>query len=257
MRNLRVIARLDVKMGKLIKGVQMEGWRKVGDPAEFAERYAEAGCDELIFMDVVASLYGRNTLVDTLKETASRVFVPMTVGGGVRQLEDAETLLKCGADKVAINTAATQNPDLVNAMSETFGAQATVISIEAVRQGSDWHVMTDNGRNKTGLSAVAWAKEVEDRGAGEIVLTAIHTEGMGKGLDLDLVRAVSEAVRIPVIAGGGLGDPDHLSALIRGTQASGVSVAQALHWGRVSMEDLRDVLRAEGCSVRDLVEGPA
>lgn len=252
MRNFRVISRLDVKMGSLIKGVQMEGWRKVGDPAEYAKAYANAGADELMFFDVVASLYERNNLQDTVRRVAAETFVPMTVGGGVRTLSDVSELLGCGADKVAINTAATRNPGLINEFANTFGSQAVVVSLEVNKLQGEWLCMTDNGRNHTGLKALDWARQAEERGAGEIVLTAINKEGMGQGFELELAAAVCAAVSIPVVVGGGLGTTGHLEALLDGTDASAVSVAQALHWKKLFLKDLRDTARNKGCYVRQL-----
>lgn len=253
MRNIRLIARLDVKKDWLIKGVQMEGWRKVGDPADYARRYADAGADELLFMDVVASLYERNNLHDIVQRVASEVFIPLTVGGGVRSADDVSALLSRGADKVALNTAATRNPALITEISDKFGSQATVISIEAIRRGPmQWEAMTDNGRNRTGLDAVEWAVEVERRGAGEIILTSIDNEGAGAGYDLDLVRAVSSRVTIPVVACGGLGETRHLTELIESTQASAAATAQAVHWNKLTFGDLRETLAAANCFVRPL-----
>lgn len=253
MRNVRLIARLDVKMNWLIKGVQMEGWRKVGDPAEFAKYYAENGADELLFMDVVASLYDRNNLKGIVERVASQVFVPMTVGGGIRSVSDVSTLLASGADKVALNTAATRDPSLITEISDRFGAQATVISIEAIRgEGGKWQAMTDNGRNHTGRDVLEWAREAEDRGAGEIVLTTIHTEGLGKGYDLEMIDQVANMVSIPVVASGGLGATGHLRDLIRQTKASAAASAQALHWKNLNLSDLRSTLADEGCFVRPI-----
>lgn len=253
MRNVRLIARLDVKMNWLIKGVQMEGWRKVGDPAEFAKLYAETGADELLFMDVVASLYERNNLQHIVEKVASQVFVPMTVGGGIRTVADVSTLLSCGADKVALNTAATRNPGLITEIADRFGAQATVVSIEAMRgEGSCWQAMTDNGRNHTGRDVIEWAREVEDRGAGEIVLTAIHAEGLGQGYDLEMMAKVADAVSIPVVACGGLGTTTHLSDLIQQTNVSAAAGAQALHWKKLQLADLRATLVDKGCFVRPI-----
>ena len=253
MRNLRLICRLDVKMNWLIKGVQMEGWRKIGDPADYARKYAAQGADELLFMDVVASLYQRNNLHDIVERVASQVFVPMTVGGGIRSAEDVKELLDRGADKVAINTAATQNPELLTQISDRYGSQATVLSIEAMPRGEgSWQAMTDNGRNHTGRDVVEWAQEAESRGAGEIVLTSVRAEGLGRGYDLALVRAVTEAVSIPVVASGGLGGGDHLTALIEETQASAAATAQAVHWDKVTLAELREVARDAGCYVRPL-----
>ncbi|QBY01309.1 imidazole glycerol phosphate synthase subunit HisF [Rhodophyticola sp. CCM32] len=254
MRNVRLIARLDIKLNWLIKGVQMEGWRKVGPPAEFARTYAEGGADELFLMDAVASLYERNSLLDIVRTVATEVFVPMTVGGGVRSVEDANVLLSSGADKVAINTAATRDPSLISALSDRFGAQATVVSIEAIRSGTNWLAMTDNGRNHTGRDVLEWASEAEKCGAGEIVLTSIDKDGLGSGFDVDLVRQVSDRVSIPVVASGGLGTGDHLVELIDKTEVSGVAVAQALHWRELDLSDLRQCLRDEGIFVRPLPE---
>ncbi|MFN2099289.1 imidazole glycerol phosphate synthase subunit HisF [Altererythrobacter sp. MF3-039] len=253
MRNLRLIARLDVKMDWLIKGVQMEGWRKVGDPAEFAARYAELGADELLFMDVVASLYQRNSLHDIVQRVAGQVFVPMTVGGGIKSADDAKQLLDRGADKVAINTAATENPTILTEISDRYGAQATVLSIEAMEQSPrNWTAMTDNGRNHTGRDVVAWAKEGEERGAGEIILTSIGVEGLGKGFDIELVQQVVDAVRIPVVAAGGLGGPEHILELVDQTDASAAATAQALHWGKTEFDALRAASAESGCYVRPL-----
>ncbi len=253
MRNVRLIARLDVKMKWLIKGVQMEGWRKVGDPADFAQIYADAGADELLFMDVVASLYERNNLHGIVESVASKIFIPMTVGGGIRSVEEAGDLLARGADKIALNTSATQKPELITEISDRYGAQATVVSIEAMHQtGGQWLAMTDNGRNHTGRDVLEWAKEVEDRGAGELILTAIKQEGLGQGYDLGLISKVSESVSIPVVASGGLGSTDHLGQLINQTQASAASVAQALHWNKIGIADLREELGQHNCFVRSL-----
>lgn len=253
MQNTRLIARLDVKMNWLIKGVQMEGWRKVGDPAEHAVAYAQAGADELLFMDVVASLYDRNNLHEIVGNVAENVFVPMTVGGGIRSVEDVSSLLAKGADKVAINTAATKRPELLSEISERFGSQATVLSVEAIQDGDGrWKAMTDNGRNHTGRDVLEWVQEAEQLGVGEIILTSINFEGTGKGYDIDLIEKVSSQVSVPVVACGGLGTPDHLVELIRNTSASAAAVAQALHWKKLSLQDLRDALQQEGHYVRPL-----
>lgn len=249
---MRIIPRLDVKMEWLIKGVQMEGWRKVGDPAEYAKAYANAGADELLFMDVVASLYERNSLHDIVRKVASVVFVPMTIGGGIRTVEDVSAMLACGADKVALNTAATRTPELITEISNRFGAQATVVSIEAIKDKGSWLAMTDNGRNHTGRDAIQWAKEAEERGAGEIIVSSIDRDGSGRGYDLDLVKQVTDQVTVPVVSGGGLGQTSHLNDLIEHTQASAASVAQALHWNKLKLEDLRSTLVANNCFVRRL-----
>lgn len=251
-KSFRLIARLDVKMRSLIKGVQMEGWRKVGDPCMFAAKYAAEGADELMFTDVVASLYERNSLQEIVRAVASEVFVPMTIGGGVRSLADVSELLACGADKIAINTAATRLPGLITDISTTFGSQACVVAIETIYYEGEWLVMTDNGRNHTGRKALEWAREANDRGAGEIILTAIHKEGIGKGMDLELIAQVCDSVSIPIVAGGGLGTAGHLEELVEQTNASAVAVAQALHWDRLSLMDLRATLESRGYFTRPI-----
>lgn len=255
MRNLRLIPRLDVKQNWLIKGMQMEGWRKVGDPAEAARRYAAAGADEMVFMDVVASLYERNNLHGIVEQVASSVFIPLTVGGGIRTPGDVGHLLACGADKVALNTAATRDPELITRISDQFGSQATVVTIEAIRKApGHWLAMTDNGRNHTGRDAVEWAREAEAAGAGELLVTSIDRDGMGSGYEIDLLRRITGAVSIPVVASGGLGRPAHLADLIDETAASGAAIAQALHWEKMTIGSLREVLADKGCFVRPLPE---
>ena len=188
--NVRLIARLDVKGPNLIKGVQLEGLRKLGDPQCFARQYYEAGIDELIYMDVVASLYGRNNLTDVVRHTAENVFIPITVGGGIRSVDDARTMLRSGADKIAINTAAVGNPDLIDSLAAAFGTQCVVLSVEAIRQSDGrWEAHTDNGREKTGCDVVEWVCEAARRGAGEILLTSVDREGTQAGCDIDLARA--------------------------------------------------------------------
>lgn len=253
MKNFRLIARLDVKMQSLIKGIHMEGWRKVGDPRIFAAKYAAQGADELMFTDVVASLYKRNTLHDIVRQVAAEVFVPMTIGGGVQSLADVSELLACGADKIALNTAATCRPELITEISTTFGSQACVVAIETIRHEGEWLVMTDNGRNHTGRKALEWSREATERGAGEIILTAIHKEGVGMGMDLDLIGQVCDLVGVPVVAAGGLGTTAHLAELLDQTNASAVAVAQALHWNRLELADLRQTLDARGYFTRPVV----
>lgn len=251
--NTRLIARLDVKMEHLIKGVRMEGWRKMGDPRERARLYYEQGIDELIYMDVVASLYERNNLSDIVRDVASEVFIPITVGGGVRSLETVKDLLAVGADKVAINTAATQDPTLLRRISDTYGAQATVLSIEAQRQpNGGWEAMTDNGRNHTGRDVVAWAVEGAAHGAGEILITSIDQDGTGLGMDMKLLTQVGAAVDIPVIACGGVGNVGHVTDAIKSTTVSAVAMAKVLHKDMFSLDELRKSCRENGISVRDV-----
>tara|TARA_B100000212_G_C27354233_1_gene525081 strand:- start:591 stop:1358 length:768 start_codon:yes stop_codon:yes gene_type:complete len=253
MRNIRLIPRLDVKKEWLIKGVQMEGWRKVGDPVDAAISYSKQGADEIIFLDVVASLYKRNNLVDIVKKVARSVFIPLTVGGGIRKLSDVRLLLANGADKITLNTGAVENPCLVSEISDMFGSQATVVSIEAVqRQHNQWEVMTDNGRNRTNKDAVEWAKQVESLGAGEILLTSIDNDGMGNGYNLELIKRITNEVNIPVLASGGLSNPSHLQELIKLTEASAAISAKALHMKETNIAELNEVVIQNGCCRRNI-----
>ena len=254
MANIRLIGRLDVKMQHLIKGIQYEGWRKVGDPGEFARNYYEQGIDELIFMDVVASLYERNNLTEIVEHTAQETFIPLTVGGGIRTLQDVKQVLSVGADKVAVNTIATREPDILKAMSDTYGSQATVLSIEAKRNrdGVTWEAMTENGRNHTGLDVVDWAAKAESYGAGEILLASIDRDGTRRGMDIELIKAVTSAVNIPVIATGGVGEPAHVVDAVQQGGAEAVALARALHYQDISLADLRASLENAGLSVRPL-----
>lgn len=250
--NRRLIARLDVKMEHLIKGVHLEGWRKVGDPKERARRYYAQGADELLYMDVVASLYGRNNLSDIVREVASDVFIPITVGGGIRDLASVSTLLAAGADKVAINTAATADPDILRAISDTYGSQATVLSIEAKRQiGNNWEAMTDNGRNHSGRDAVKWAVEAQSLGAGEILVTSIDQDGTGRGMDKELIASIAREVDIPVIASGGVSSAAHVVEILQNPDVSAVSLARALHSDRVTIAEVRQACTAAGIATRD------
>ncbi len=251
MRNIRIIPRLDVKKEWLIKGVQMEGWRKVCDPINAAKNYAENGADELIFLDVVASLYQRNNLINIVRDVASLVFIPLTVGGGIRSINDARILLANGADKITLNTAAIDNPNLIADIADQFGSQAVVVSIEAVNRSSgSWEAMTDNGRNKTNKDVLLWAKEAEKRGAGELLVTSIDNDGMGIGFNIELIKKITDSVNIPVIASGGLSKPSHLKDLINLTDASGAAVAQALHFNQTTIKDLQNTLAQNDCCGR-------
>jgi cyclase len=248
--SVRLISRLDVKMSHLIKGVQMEGWRKMGDPAARARKYYADGADELLYIDVVASLYERNNLADILREVASDTFVPITVGGGIDSLSSAKALLDVGADKVAVNTAATKRPEMLNEISDTYGSQAMVLSVEAKRlSGGGWTAMTDNGRNHTGRDAIEWIKEAADRGVGEILITSIDQDGGCRGMDLDLVSAATEAVNVPVIASGGAANLDHVQAAIS-KGVSGVAIAKAIHSDALNLIELRQGLVNAGIPTR-------
>jgi imidazole glycerol-phosphate synthase subunit HisF len=253
MNDVRLIARLDVKGPNLIKGVHLEGLRVIGDPQEYARRYYEQGADELIYIDIVASLYGRSNLTDIVRRAAHDVFVPMTVGGGVRTVDDVRDLLRAGADKVAINTAAVRRPELVTEVARRFGSQCMVLSIEAKRQAPGrWEVYTDCGRERTGVDAVEWAQRGVALGAGEVLVTSIDREGTRKGFDVALTRAISDRVSVPVIASGGYGDPVHLGEVVREGAADAVAFADALHYGKTNLLELREYALANGVTVRRL-----
>jgi len=253
MANVRLIARLDIKGPNLIKGVHLEGLRVVGDPQQFAREYYEQGADELIYMDIVASLYGRNNLTDIVRRAAHDIFVPLTVAGGVRSVDDVNMLLRAGADKVAINTAAVARPELITEVARRFGSQCMVLSIEAKRIGPGrWEAYTDNGREKTGLDVVAWARRAEKLGAGEILLTSVDQEGTRKGFDVPLVRAVASELSIPVIASGGMGTVDQLIQVVSEGRADAVAMADCLHYRRLSLRDIRKAALEAKLGVREL-----
>jgi imidazole glycerol-phosphate synthase subunit HisF len=251
MSNLRIIPRLDIKGSNLIKGIRLEGLRVIGDPQEHAIRYYEAGADELIYMDIVASLYGRNNLSDIISRAAKNVFIPITVGGGIRSVDDARHILRSGADKVAINTAAIARPELISDVARRFGSQAMVLSIEA-KQVADgkWEAYADNGRERTGLDVLEWVRRGVELGAGEILLTAVDREGTRSGFDIDLLRAVSAAVPVPVIASGGMGSLEHFKAAAVDGNADAIAMADVLHYKRMSIGDIRAAALAAGLPVR-------
>lgn len=251
MSNTRLIARLDVKGPYLIKGVHLEGLRVLGDPQDYAKRYYAEGADELIYMDIVASLYGRSKLTEIVRRAVEDVFIPMTVGGGIRSVDDVSDLLGAGADKIAINTAAVHRPELIHEVARRFGSQCMVLSIEAKEQGpGDWEVFTDCGRERSGLDVVEWARKGESLGAGEILVTSIDREGTRRGFDLELTRAVASAVGIPVIASGGMGQASHLVDVVKNGQADAVAMADALHYQRTTLGELRQEAQASGIQVR-------
>lgn len=237
MKNVRVIPRLDIKGPNLVKGIHLEGLRVLGQPWEFARHYYENGADEMIFVDVVASLYQRNSLRDIISKTAQETFIPLTVAGGIRTVDNIRDILRAGADKVAINTAAIQNPEFIKTASRVFGSSTIVVSIEAIREGDKYLVYTDNGREYTGVEALGWAKKVEELGAGEILLTSIDREGTGEGYDEDLTVMISKAVSIPVIACGGCGDLGHAASAVRDGGADAISMASVLHYGLATGKD--------------------
>ena len=251
MANVRLIARLDIKAPNLIKGIHLEGLRVVGDPGKHALRYYAEGADELLYMDIVASLYQRNHLASLVRYTAENVFIPLTVGGGIRSVDDVAALLREGADKVAINTAATERPELLHEVSRRFGSQCTVLGIEAKRQAmGKWEAYTDNGREPTGLDVVEWAKRGEQLGAGEILLTSVDREGTRKGFDVELCHAVSTQVSIPVILSGGMGKTAHLLQAMEEGKADAIAIADVIHYERISCTEMKDAIAAAGFDVR-------
>lgn len=252
MTNVRLIARLDVKAPHLIKGVHMEGLRKLGDPRTFAQRYYREGIDEIIYIDAVASLYQRNTIVELIRHTAEDVFIPITAGGGVRSVEDVRTLLRAGADKVAINTAAIHHPELIAELAENFGSQCVVLSIQAKWQGDNWECYCDQGREHTGLDVIEWARRGNELGAGEILLTSVDREGTREGFDVPLTRAVSDASKIPIIASGGMGKLDDLLAVVRDGHAHAVAMAHVLHYGKLTLKNIREFAHQSELPVRTL-----
>lgn len=231
---IRIIPRLDIKGPNLVKGINFEGLRVLGKPEDFARRYYLDGADELFYQDAVASLYQRNSLLEIVEQTAREIFIPLCVGGGLRSLEDISQVLRAGADKVAINTAAVQNPNIVAEAARRFGSSTVVVAVEAIRRPGGWYeALTDYGRENSGKDAVQWARQAAELGAGEIMITAIHAEGAGKGFDLELTRAVAEAVAVPVIAGGGAGRPEHVLEAIRQGRAEAVALAGILHYNAI------------------------
>lgn len=250
--NTRLIARLDIKGPNLIKGIHLEGLRVIGSPNEHALLYYHQGVDELIYMDCVASLYGRNHLDDIVRSAAKDIFVPMTVGGGIRSVDDATQILRAGADKVAVNTAAVANPQLVTEIARRFGSQCMVLSVEAKQVGPErWEVYTDNGRERTGLDVIEWVKRGVAMGAGEVLLTSVDREGTRKGFDIALVKAVTAEISVPVIASGGMGKPEDLIDVVQHGAADAVAMADILHYNRATVGDIRRVARTAGLGVRN------
>lgn len=247
----RIIPCLDVNAGRVVKGVNFVDLRDAGDPVEIARRYDEQGADEITFLDITASSDERDTILHVVEEVAKRVFIPLTVGGGVRSVEDVRRLLNAGADKVSINTAAVNNPQLITDAADKVGSQCIVVAIDAkaVAPGK-WHVFTHGGRNDTGFDAVEWAKRVTALGAGEILLTSMDRDGTKSGFDLELTRAVSDAVSIPVIASGGVGNLEHLADGVSIGHADAVLAASIFHFGQHTVREAKELMRARGIEVR-------
>ncbi|HEX2199579.1 MAG TPA: imidazole glycerol phosphate synthase subunit HisF [Burkholderiales bacterium] len=246
----RVIPCLDVTAGRVVKGVNFVALRDAGDPVEIAARYDEQGADEIAFLDITASSDERDILLHVIEAVASRVFIPLTVGGGVRKVEDVRRLLNAGADKVSVNTAAVQNPALVSEASGIVGCQCIVVAIDAKKHGSSWEVFTHGGRRATGLDAVDWARRMESAGAGEILLTSMDRDGTRDGFDLALTRAVSDAVGVPVIASGGVGSREHLADGVLEGHADAVLAASVFHFGDFTVRQAKEHMRSRGIEVR-------
>jgi cyclase len=247
---LRIIARLDIKAPNLVKGIRLEGLRVLGKPAEFAERYFEQGVDELYYQDIVASLYERNSILDLVSAAADQIFVPLTVGGGVRTVDDIRMLLRAGADKVCINTAAIRRPELIGEAARIFGTQCVVVAIEAIRQpAGNWKAFTDNGREHTNLDACEWALRAVELGAGELLLTSVDREGTRKGFDLEFIAALAGKVNVPVVAHGGAGSVEDIVKVAR-LGVDGVALASMLHYGNATIPEIKQALAAAGIEVR-------
>ncbi|MCH8529774.1 MAG: imidazole glycerol phosphate synthase subunit HisF [Saccharospirillum sp.] len=246
----RIIPCLDVDKGRVVKGVNFVNIRDAGDPVEVARRYNEQGADEITMLDITATHEGRDTMVDTVRAIAGEVFIPLTVGGGIRTLDDIRTMLNAGADKVSINSAAIYDPDFVRAASERFGAQCIVVAIDAKRVDDHWEIFTHGGRKPTGINAVEWAQKMADLGAGEILLTSMDRDGVKTGFDLALTRAVANAVDIPVIASGGVGNLEHLAEGVLEGHADAVLAASIFHFGEYSIAEAKQVMRDRDIEVR-------
>ena len=247
----RIIPCLDVSNGRVVKGIHFKGLRDAGDPAELAQRYEGEGADEIVFLDITASLEGRGPLLEVVRRTAENVFVPLTVGGGVRGIEDITALLRSGADKVSINTNAVQECGLISKASDLFGSQCIVVAVDAKSNGvGGWDVFISSGGRATGLDAVEWCREVQEEGAGEILLTSIDADGTKSGYDLKLTRTVSESIGIPVIASGGAGNADHVYDVLTEGKADAALAASIFHYGLCSVSELKRLLAERGLSMR-------
>ncbi|MDR1366221.1 MAG: imidazole glycerol phosphate synthase cyclase subunit [Holosporales bacterium] len=253
MSSFRLIARLDVKGTNVVKGVQLEGLRKLGEPNLFAKRYYANGIDEILYMDVVASLYERSNLLSIVKEATKDVFIPITAGGGIRSVDDAAAILRAGADKVAVNTAALKRPEILSEISNAFGSQCVVLSVEAKRNpNGGWTAYYDNGREKSGEDVLDWIQQSGTLGIGEILLTSVDQEGTAQGFDMELIQAVTAAASVPVIASGGMGNMAHLVDLVGKCRPNAVAMAHVLHYDKLTIPDIRERLINKHIPVRSV-----
>lgn len=247
----RIIPCLDVRDGKVVKGVNFVGIKEVGDPVELAKQYSDANADEIVFLDITASHEGRSTMLDVVRRTAEVVFVPLTVGGGIRTLDDVRDTLRAGSDKVGINSAAVRTPELINEAAAMFGRQCIVCAVDAKRMDDGtWHVVINGGRIDTGKELIAWVKELEERGAGEILLTSMDADGTKAGYDLEMTKAVCDAVHIPVIASGGAGSIDDFAQVFEETSCDAALAASLFHYGELTIDEVKDAMRARGIAAR-------
>lgn len=246
----RIIPCLDIKNGRTVKGVNFEGLRDAGDPVELAKRYSEEGADELVFLDITATLEKRKTLVELVKRIAAEINIPFTVGGGIKTVDEIEELLKSGADKVSLNSSIVKDPELINKASATFGAQAIVAAVDAKKKGDSWNVYIKGGTEDTGLDALEWMKEVEERGAGEILLTSMDRDGTKSGFDIELLKKVNKLVRIPVIASGGAGSIEHCIDAVKLANVDAVLAASIFHFKEIEIKDLKEHMQRSGIEMR-------
>lgn len=247
----RIIPCLDVKDGRVVKGVNFVNLTDVGDPVDGARAYYEAGCDELVFLDITATHEERDTTVEMVRHVADQVFIPFTVGGGIRSVEDMNKMLKAGADKVAVNSSAVVNPQLIKDCAEKFGSQCVVVAIDGRREADgSWHVYVAGGRKDTGKDLIEWAKEAVDLGAGEILLTSMDKDGTKSGFDLDMLNAVASVVDVPIIASGGAGNKEHMVEVFQETPATGALAASIFHFGEVSIAETKQAMQEAGIEVR-------